>query len=126
MAWALQESKYSVTPRSVQIYLHKKEHERWSSLLKDKKAGRTHISVDWNRWVDSDEEEDFNGFDLSQFQGGGGGGGMPGMGGEGGDMSGLADLMGGGGAGGQGMDMEMLQQMVRVPVLDASVLSGRR
>ena len=60
--------------------------------------------VDWDKWVDEDEEEEGNpaadaGFDLSAFQNFGGmGGGMGGMGGMGG--GGMADLMAGAKSGG--------------------------
>ncbi len=77
--------------------------EHWPRLLKETgKVGRN-IKVDWNKWVDEDEEEDKpDDLDMSQLQNlqqfGGGGmpgmggmGGMPGMGGMGG-MPGMADM----------------------------------
>ena len=79
--------------------------EHWPRLLKDTgKVGRN-IKVDWNKWVDEDEEEDKpDDFDMSQLQnlqqfGGDGAGGMPGlgnvnfvdMGGDDEDVNGAAD-----------------------------------
>jgi prostaglandin-E synthase len=115
------------------------QEEFWPRLLKDKALEKNQIKIDWDRYVDEDEEEE--GFDTSALEGGQGmggmppgggmpggmGGGMPGMGGEGGgmppgmDMEALMKQMGGmgggapgGGGGGMpgGMDMEaMMKQM---------------
>ena len=59
----------------------------WPRLLKDKTLEKNQVAVDWDRYVDEDEEQDKGGFDLSNLDGGnsmGGMGGMEGMGGEGG------------------------------------------
>ena len=87
----------------------KEEEEFWTRLLKDKALEKNQIKIDWDRYVDEDEEEE--GFDMSNMDGGsgmggppgGGMGGMPGMGGMGG-MPGMGGPPGGGGMG--GMDME--------------------
>ncbi|KAL0051790.1 hypothetical protein WJX82_002176 [Trebouxia sp. C0006] len=100
-----EESKISISDRSVLLVIAKQEPtgEHWPRLLKETgKVGRN-IKVDWNKWVDEDEEEDKpDDLDMSQLQNlqqfGGGGmpgmggmGGMPGMGGMGG-MPGMADM----------------------------------
>ena len=91
-----------------------KEAEYWPRLTKDK-VKNSRITVDWNKWVDEDEEDeapemggDFDPAAMSQF--GGGAGGMPGMPGGMGGMPG----MGGAGAGGMpgGMDMEALMKQM--------------
>ena len=103
-------STYKVLPRSIQMHILKKdkeEEEFWPRLLKDKALEKNQVKIDWNRYVDEDEEEE--GFDMSNLEGGMGmGGGMPGMGGMGG-MPGMGG-MGGGMPG--GMDMaELMKQM---------------
>ncbi len=66
--------------------LKKKNEERWSNLLKDKQLNKTHVKIDWDKWVDSDAEDEGNKMDM---------GGM-------GDLSSLMGGMGGmGGAGGK-------------------------
>lgn len=114
-------STYKVLPRSIQMHVMKHEDDReefWPRLLKDKALEKNQVKIDWDRYVDEDEEEE--GFDTSNLQGGqgmGGGAMMPpgmmGMGGEGGagglppgmDMEALMKQMGGmgGGAGMPGM-----------------------
>ncbi|GKY98511.1 hypothetical protein MPSEU_000808200 [Mayamaea pseudoterrestris] len=106
------DSKYAVHPRNVQFLLIKKEtdEEFWPRLLKDKTLEKNQVAVDWDRYVDEDEQDE--GFDTSALAGGqglggmGGMGGMPGMGGMGGmggmDMEALMKQMGGMGGGGMG------------------------
>jgi len=129
-------STYNVLPRSVQMHILKKdkeEEEFWTRLLKDKALEKNQIKIDWDRYVDEDEEEE--GFDMSNMDGasGMGGGGMPpggmggmppGMGGMGGmppgmgGMGGMPPGMGmpgmGGAGGGMpgGMDMEALMKQM--------------
>jgi cytosolic prostaglandin-E synthase len=112
-------STYKVLPRSVQMFLKKKtdklsddkDEEFWPRLLLDKAKEKNQVKIDWDRYVDQDEEE--GGFDMSNLEGGSGMGGMPGMGGMGGmpgmggmggmDMEALMAQMGGmGGGGGMG------------------------
>ncbi len=109
-------STYKVLPRSVQMHVLKKDKEDeefWPRLLQDKLLEKNQVKIDWNRFVDEDEEEEAGGFDMSALEGGnmmGGGGGMPGMGGGG--MPGMPGGMPGMGGGGMpdmgGMDMEAL------------------
>ena len=99
-------STYKTLPRSVQMHIMKKEsdEEFWPRLLKDKTKEKNQVKIDWDRYVDEDEED--GGFDTSALDGGMGmGGGMPGMGGMGG-MGGMPGMGGMGGMG--GMDMEAL------------------
>ncbi|GAX14509.1 hypothetical protein FisN_11Hh028 [Fistulifera solaris] len=105
-------STYKTLPRSVQMHIMKKEsdEEFWPRLLKDKTKEKNQVKIDWDRYVDEDDEAD--GFDTSALDGGMGMGGMPGMGGMGGmggmDMEALMAQMGGmGGMGGMPGDMGM-------------------
>lgn len=92
----MQESKYS-TQRNVQFKLVKKEAKRWHRVSTADKKKLHWLKCDWNKWVDSDEEEnskmDMGDFDMDSM----GFGGMGGMGGMGG-----LDLNALGGAGGFG------------------------
>ena len=107
-------STYKVLPRSVQMHILKKDKEEdefWPRLLKDKALEKNQVKIDWDRYVDEDEEEEQGGFDMSNLAGGsgmGGGtmGGMPGMGGGPGgmDMEALMKQMGAMGGGGGNMD----------------------
>ena len=125
------DSTYKVLPRSIQMHVMKatskddEDEEFWPRLLKDKALEKNQVTIDWDRYVDEDEEEEAGGFDTSALEGGMGMGGMPpgmgGMGGMGGMMGGagggMGDLasmmqgMGGGGPGG-GMDMEALMKQM--------------
>lgn len=84
-----EESRNNTKGRNPIITLAKedKEAEYWPRLTKEK-VKNARIQVDWNKWVDEDEEDeapemggDFDPSAMSQF---GGAGGMPGMGGMGG------------------------------------------
>lgn len=122
------DSTYKVLPRSIQMHVMKakpeegEDEEFWPRLLKDKALEKNQVKIDWDRYVDEDEEEEAGGFDTSALEGGMGMGGMPGMGGgmggmmggAGGGMGDLASMMqgmGGGGPGG-GMDMEALMKQM--------------
>lgn len=50
------ESKYQINGFSVQILLSKKDKEAsyWPRLVEEKKAN--HITVDWNKYIDEDDE----------------------------------------------------------------------
>jgi hypothetical protein len=130
-------SSYKVLPRSVQMHVMKfpsekedeDDEEFWPRLLEDKHLEKNQVKLDFDKYVDEDEEDEAGGFDTSALEGGnamgGMGGGPPGMGGMGGggeggmggmDMEALMKqmgAMGGGGAGGAGgMDMSALQGMM--------------
>jgi len=100
-------TKYAVTDREVAFHLVKKEAERWGGLLADKNLGRNLIRPDFDKWIDSDDDEkDAGGFDMSGLEGGMGGMGGMGMGGGMGgmDMAKMMEMMknSGGGMGGMG------------------------
>jgi len=87
-----EKSTYKVNPRSIQMLIIKAEEEEdfWPRLLKDKVKEKNQISIDWDKYVDQDEEEDAEKFD-DQGMGGMQQGGMPpGMGGPGGPQGGGA------------------------------------
>lgn len=68
--------------------------EFWPRLLEDKHLEKNQVTIDWNRYVDEDEEDEVGGFDTSALEGGNmfggaGGGGMGGM-----DMEALMRQMG--------------------------------
>ncbi|CAB9522535.1 Prostaglandin E synthase 3 (Cytosolic) [Seminavis robusta] len=126
-------SKYNVLPRSIQMHIMKKkedeDEEFWPRLLKDKALEKNQVKIDWDRYVDEDEEEE--GFDTSALDGGMGMGGMGGMGGGGGGFPGMPGGMPGmGGMGGMpgmegmgnmgGMDMEALMKQMG----DMSAMGG--
>jgi len=64
-------STYKVLPRSVQMYVVKKDAEAdfWPRLLKDKLKEKNQIKIDWDRYVDDDEEEEAGEFDTSGMGG---------------------------------------------------------
>ena len=124
------ECKHNTNGRNPIITISKtdKDAEYWPRITKEK-VKNARITVDWNKWVDEDEEADappaeggdFDPSMMNAFGGGGGGmpgmpggmGGMPGMGGMGGmpGMGGMGGMPGMGGAGGMGgMDMEALMK----------------
>ena len=72
-------STYKILPRSIQINVMKKKKDDddtdgmkfWPRLLKDKtmEKNKYELTVDWNRWVDEDEEDEIPaGFDWSTWQ----------------------------------------------------------
>merc|ERR1712037_849941 len=101
------DSTYKIHPRSVQMHIVKSKHDDkeaskvgtddnlfWPRLLQNKLLEKNQVNIDWNRYIDEDEENEKGGFDMSALDGGMGMGGM-GMGG-----------MGMGGMGMEGMGME--------------------
>lgn len=66
------ESTYNVLPRSVQMHIVKAEDEDaefWPRLLKDKLLEKNQVKIDWDRYVDEDDEEEEGGFDMSNMEG---------------------------------------------------------
>mmetsp|Transcript_28788 Transcript_28788/g.43201 ORF Transcript_28788/g.43201 Transcript_28788/m.43201 type:complete len:150 (-) Transcript_28788:123-572(-) len=66
------DSTYKVLPRSVQMCVMKNKpegddetEEFWPRLLKDKALEKNQVKIDWDRYVDEDEEEEAGGFDMS-------------------------------------------------------------
>jgi len=115
-------SSFKVMPRSVQCVLFKEKVEGqegedcfWPRLLKDKAQEKNQVKVDWDKWVDADEEEEAEAFDQSGMGGmGGGDPSMGGMGGPGGmDMASMMAGMGGmGGMPGMGGGMGGMEEMM--------------
>ncbi|XP_010556743.1 PREDICTED: uncharacterized protein OsI_027940-like isoform X3 [Tarenaya hassleriana] len=98
-------SKINIGVRNIFCILEKAEPKRWEKLLRGGKPPH-YVKVDWDKWVDEDEEKgagmgdlDMGGMDFSSL--GGGMGGMGGLGGMGG-MGGLGGMEGLGGLGGMG------------------------
>jgi len=90
-----EKSKYLVRPRNIEFVLIKKEPgPYWERLLKEP-GKRNWLKADWEKWVDEDEVEKAEGFDM---------GGMEGF-----DMANMPDFsgMGGEGAGGDSDDDEI-------------------
>ena len=70
------DSTYKVLPRSIQMHVMKatskddEDEEFWPRLLKDKALEKNQVTIDWDRYVDEDEEEEAGGFDTSALEGG--------------------------------------------------------
>ncbi|CAN4093077.1 unnamed protein product [Withania somnifera] len=106
----VEESKISTGVRSIFCVVQKEEPKWWTKLLRGDGKAPHYVKVDWDKWVDEDDEPDagpgdmdLNSMDFSKF---GDMGGM--MGGMGGDMAGMMGGMGGdmaGMMGGMGGDM---------------------
>lgn len=67
-----EDSKYKVQPRSVHFFVKKKsddQEEFWPRLLKDKAKEKNQVQVDWDRYVDEDEEDEAGGFDMGGLEG---------------------------------------------------------
>ncbi|KAF8072731.1 P23-1 [Scenedesmus sp. PABB004] len=104
-----EKSRITISPRSVFLVLEKSEAGTWPRLTKDTGRHLSHIKVDWDKWVDSDDEGDdaFDPSAMGDFSSlGGMGGGLGGM--MGGGMGGLAGMMGGGMGGLDGIDFSAL------------------
>ncbi|XVE73309.1 hypothetical protein DITRI_Ditri11bG0107300 [Diplodiscus trichospermus] len=106
----VEESKINIGVRSIFCILEKAEKVWWKKLLRGDAKTPHYIKVDWDKWVDEDEDAgglgdiDLGGMDFSNFGGMGGMGGMGGAGGMGGmgGAGGMGDFEGMGGAGGMG------------------------
>ncbi|KAL6502816.1 hypothetical protein OROHE_023984 [Orobanche hederae] len=112
----VEECKINVGVRHIFCVLEKAEKKWWTKLLRGDEKTPHYVKVDWDKWVDEDDNTgpsdlDLGGMDFSKFGDMGGMGGMGGMmggmGGMMGGMGGMADMMGGmggmmGGAGGFG------------------------
>merc|ERR1712010_291959 len=53
----------------------------WPRLLQNKLLEKNQVNIDWNRYIDEDEENEKGGFDMSALDGGMGMGGMDDFGG---------------------------------------------
>lgn len=52
----MQESKASVGLRSIHYLVKKAENKWWSRLLKQAGKPPVFLKVDWDKWIDEDEE----------------------------------------------------------------------
>ncbi|XP_060676308.1 uncharacterized protein OsI_027940 isoform X4 [Ziziphus jujuba] len=93
----VEESKINIGVRSIFCILEKSEKAWWKKLLRGDSKTPHYVKVDWDKWVDEDEDNgggvgdlDLGGMDFSKFGDMGGMGGLGGMGGMGG-MGGLGD-----------------------------------
>ena len=68
----LQGSKWAVGKRNIMFHIMKKDEEgdSWTRLMEDKALEKTNVKIDWDKYVDSDEEEE--GFDTGAMGAGGG------------------------------------------------------
>ncbi|XP_022960075.1 uncharacterized protein OsI_027940-like [Cucurbita moschata] len=89
----VEESKVNIGVRSIFCILEKAEKGWWKRLLRGDGKPPHYVKVDWDKWVDEDEDDgtaaglgdlDLGGMDFSKF---GGMGGMDGMG----DMGDMGD-----------------------------------
>ncbi|XP_027089754.1 co-chaperone protein p23-1 [Coffea arabica] len=74
------ESKISATSRNICYLVKKAENKWWSRLLKQGGKPPIFLKVDWDKWVDEDEQDekvgsdmDFGDIDFSKLNMGGGG-----------------------------------------------------
>ncbi|KAK4434146.1 Co-chaperone protein p23-1 [Sesamum alatum] len=74
------ESKASFTSRNICYLVKKAENKWWSRLLKQEGKPPVFVKVDWDKWVDEDEQDDkpggdmdFGDFDFSKLNMGGAG-----------------------------------------------------
>lgn len=72
----VEESKINVGVRGIFCVVQKAEDEWWKRLLKAEGKPPHYVKVDWDKWVDEDEDEDaglgdldLGGMDFSQFEG---------------------------------------------------------
>ena len=54
----VEESKYLVRPRGIEIILKKKDANVWWTRLAKTNKKLHYISVDWDKWIDEDDEPD--------------------------------------------------------------------
>ncbi|KDP28144.1 hypothetical protein JCGZ_13915 [Jatropha curcas] len=83
----VEESKINIGVRSIFCIVEKAEKVWWKKLLRGDGKPPHYLKVDWDKWVDEDEDDgglggnlDLGGMDFSNFGNMGGMGGMGGMG----------------------------------------------
>lgn len=52
----MQESKYNIGIRSIVYVIKKAEQKWWSRLVKQEGKPPVFLKVDWDKWVDEDDE----------------------------------------------------------------------
>ncbi|XP_022133466.1 uncharacterized protein At3g03773-like isoform X2 [Momordica charantia] len=78
----INESKANVGMRNIRYLIEKAEEKWWSRLLKQEGKPPVFVKVDWDKWIDEDEEKgnkpgndmDFSDLDFSKLGMGAGGG----------------------------------------------------
>ncbi|XP_021714695.1 uncharacterized protein At3g03773-like isoform X3 [Chenopodium quinoa] len=69
---SVEESKYNIGVRQIVYVIQKAEKKWWSRLLKEEGKPPVFLKVDWDKWVDEDEENeksfDFGDMDFSKNQ----------------------------------------------------------
>jgi hypothetical protein len=89
-------SSYIIENKHIKFSLKKKESNNWLFLTNDKNLYKNNIKINWNAWVDEDDEDEQPDFsqqmDFERMMASMGGGGMD-----------IASMMGGG-----GMDMSSM------------------
>lgn len=55
------QSKFIVRPRGTEIVLHKVDDKVWWPRLAKTTKKLHYVSVDWNRWIDSESDDEGNG-----------------------------------------------------------------
>ncbi|XP_072968203.1 co-chaperone protein p23-1-like isoform X2 [Typha angustifolia] len=57
----VKESKFYVGPRSIVYVVKKAEKKWWSRLLKQEGKPPAFVKVDWDKWIDEDDENETSG-----------------------------------------------------------------
>lgn len=65
----VEESKYLVRPRGIEIVMKKKDTSIWWPRLAKTTKKLHYVSVDWDKWVDEDDEEEKQGFNWGGADG---------------------------------------------------------
>lgn len=62
----IQESKSSTTSRSIVYLVKKAEDKWWSRLVKQQGLRPVFLKVDWDKWVDEDEEDSKRKYEVTR------------------------------------------------------------
>lgn len=62
----IQESKSSTTSRSIVYLVKKAEDKWWSRLVKQEGLRPVFLKVDWDKWVDEDEEDSKRKYEVTR------------------------------------------------------------
>ncbi|CAN1121284.1 Co-chaperone protein p23-1 [Linum perenne] len=63
----VEESKYNIGVRSIVYVIKKAENKWWTRLIKQEGKAPVFLKVDWDKWVDEDEENGEGGVDAMNF-----------------------------------------------------------
>ena len=64
----MQESKAGIGSRTIQYIVKKAENKWWSRLIKQAGKPPVFLTVDWDKWIDEDEEFTSKGKSLYPFR----------------------------------------------------------